>query len=59
MLERKAWEGGEATRAFLELFRFGMFMKAEWRPGELTREEREGYWRKNIRIVSEMLEKYT
>lgn len=58
MPEWKVWEESEATRAFLEWFRFGMFMKPEWRPKELSGEEREGYWRENIRVVGELLEKY-
>jgi hypothetical protein len=33
--EWRTWNGSEATRAFLEWFRFGLFMKAEWRPDGL------------------------
>ncbi|KAK7420722.1 hypothetical protein QQZ08_010257 [Neonectria magnoliae] len=28
----KQWNQSEATQAFLEWFRFGLFMKPEWRP---------------------------
>ena len=53
------WNQSEATRAFLEWFRFGLFMKPEWRPSELTAEEKGNYWRENIRVVEGILAKYS
>lgn len=37
--EWRTWK----TRIFLEWFRFGLFMKAEWRPDGLDGEEKERY----------------
>lgn len=56
--EWRTWNGSEATRVFLEWFRFGLFMKAERRPGGLDEEEKERYWKKNVRVVEELLGKY-
>ncbi|EHK18193.1 uncharacterized protein TRIVIDRAFT_67392 [Trichoderma virens Gv29-8] len=55
----KRWNESEATQIFLEWFKFGMFMKAEWRPKHLPDEERDGYWRENIRVVEGMFAKYS
>jgi len=33
--EWKKWNENEATKVFLEWFRFALFMKAEWRPDSL------------------------
>ena len=52
------WNRSEVTRVFLEWFRFGLFMKAEWRPDGLSGEEKEGYWKENVRLVEGLLEKY-
>lgn len=41
----RTWNASEATRVFLEWFRFGLFMKAEWRPDYLDEEEKERYWK--------------
>lgn len=54
----RVWNAREATRVFLEWFRFGLFMKAEWRPDGLNEEEKERYWKENTRVVEEMLGKY-
>ena len=56
--EWRTWNGSEATRVFLEWFRFGLFMKAEWRPDGLSGEEKEGYWKENVRVVEGLLGKY-
>ncbi|KAL6690024.1 hypothetical protein J3F84DRAFT_222406 [Trichoderma pleuroticola] len=55
----KRWNESEATQTFLEWFRFGLFMKPEWRPNELTGEERDSYWAENIRVVEGMFDKYS
>lgn len=54
----KKWNESEATRVFLEWFRFGIFMKAEWRPDGLDEEEKEAYWGENVRVVEGLLGKY-
>jgi len=54
----KKWNESEATRVFLEWFRFGLFMKAEWRPDGLDEEEKEAYWRENVRVVEGHLRMY-
>lgn len=56
--EWRTWNASEATRVFLEWFRFGLFMKAEWRPDGLGEEEKERYWKENVRVVEELLGKY-
>jgi hypothetical protein len=33
-------------------------MKAEWRPGDLAPEEKDQFWRENIRVVEGILSKY-
>jgi hypothetical protein len=48
----------ESTRAFLEWFKFGLFMKPERRPHDLPDDKKDEYWRENIRLVEEMLHKY-
>ncbi|KAK4144547.1 uncharacterized protein C8A04DRAFT_36543 [Dichotomopilus funicola] len=53
------WNQSEATRVFLEWFRFGLFMKPEWRPSDLTGEEKGDFWRENIRAVEDILTKYS
>ncbi|KAK4070550.1 hypothetical protein Trihar35433_5017 [Trichoderma harzianum] len=55
----KQWNESEATRTFLEWFKFGLFMKAEWKPDDLPDEERDGYWAENIRVVEGMFDKYS
>jgi hypothetical protein len=49
--EWKKWNENEATSVFLEWFRFGLFMKAEWRPGGLDGEEKEACWGENVGVV--------
>lgn len=56
--EWKKWNESDATKVFLEWFRFGMFMKAEWRPDGLDEKEKEAYWGENVRVVEGMLGKY-
>jgi hypothetical protein len=53
------WNRSEATRVFLEWFRFGLFMKPEWRPDGLAPEEKDCYWQENIRVMEGMLAKYS
>ncbi|KAL7960350.1 hypothetical protein V8C34DRAFT_276930 [Trichoderma compactum] len=55
----KRWNESEATQIFLEWFKFGLFMKPEWRPDDLSGEERDGYWAENIRVVEGMFDKYS
>lgn len=52
------WNESEATKVFLEWFRFGLFMKAECRPDDLEGRERDDYWAENVRVVESMLVKY-
>ncbi|PQE28762.1 kinase-like domain protein [Rutstroemia sp. NJR-2017a WRK4] len=56
--EWRTWNESEATRVFLEWFRFALFMKAEWRPKDLDEEEKERYWEENVRVVEGLLGKY-
>lgn len=56
--EWKLWNESEPTRAFLEWFRFGLFMKPEWRPEDLPEHEAQDYWRENIRAVEAVLHRY-
>lgn len=56
--EWEQWNQSEATQAFLEWFRFGLFMKPEWRPGDLPKDEIQDFWRENIRVVESILNKY-
>jgi hypothetical protein len=55
----KQWEQSETTQTFLEWFRFGLFMKPEWRPKDLPKEEMQDFWRENIRVVQDILRKYS
>jgi hypothetical protein len=55
----KRWNEDESTLVFLEWFRFGMFLKPEWRPRDLPTHEADEFWRENIRVVEEMLVKYS
>lgn len=55
----KQWNMSEATQTFLEWLKFGLFVKAEWRPEDLPDEERESYWAENIRVVEGMFDKYS
>ncbi len=55
----KLWNESEPTRAFLEWFRFGLFMKPEWRPTDLPEDAAKEFWRENIRVVQDMLHKYS
>jgi hypothetical protein len=54
----KRWNESEATQVFLEWFRFGLFMKAEWRPDSLPENQKESFWSENVRVVEQFLEKY-
>ena len=51
----KRWNDSEATQTFLEWFRFGLFMKPEPQPDDLTEGEKQSYWQENIRVVGGML----
>ncbi|KAF1961701.1 hypothetical protein CC80DRAFT_522437 [Byssothecium circinans] len=55
----KQWNQSETTQAFMEWFRFGLFMKPEWRPNDLPKDERQDYWRENTRVVEDILKKYS
>lgn len=55
----KLWNESETTQAFLEWFRFGLFMKPEWRPKDLPEDEAQGFWLENIRVVEGILSKYS
>jgi len=52
------WNESEATRVFLEWFRFRMFMKAKWRSDGLDEKEKEAYWGENVRAFEGLLGKY-
>lgn len=56
--EWKKWNESEATRVFLEWFRFRMFMKAKWRSDGLDEKEKEAYWGENVRAFEGLLGKY-
>ncbi|KAI0541620.1 hypothetical protein GGR58DRAFT_455543 [Xylaria digitata] len=49
----------EATLAFLEWFKFALFMKPEWQPEDLPEDVMQDFWRENIRVVEGILEKYS
>ncbi|KAI3324464.1 hypothetical protein HD806DRAFT_492678 [Xylariaceae sp. AK1471] len=53
------WNQSEATQTFLEWFRFGLFMKPEWRPHDLPKDELQGFWGENIRVVENILRKHS
>ncbi|KAI0552231.1 hypothetical protein F4679DRAFT_581921 [Xylaria curta] len=53
------WNQSEATQTFLEWFRFGLFMKSEWRPQDLPKDEIQDLWGENIRVVDSILRKYS
>ncbi|KAG8674325.1 hypothetical protein FPOAC1_000291 [Fusarium poae] len=48
----------EPTQVFLEWMRFGLFLKPEWRPANLSESEAESYWKENVQAVEIMLQKY-
>ena len=50
-----SWNQSEATKVFREWYRFGIFMKAEWRPEDLKGEERDTFWAENIKVVETFL----
>ncbi|KAF8816591.1 hypothetical protein BYT27DRAFT_6380477 [Phlegmacium glaucopus] len=55
------WEAhyeSEATRVFLEWYRFGSFLKVEWRSPELADLAKDSFWAENIRVVEAILSKY-
>lgn len=53
--EWKTWHESEAVQVFLKWFRFGLFLKPEPRPRDLSEEESKEFWRENIRVVEGML----
>jgi hypothetical protein len=55
---KKQWFDSESTQVFLEWFKFGLFLKPEWRPKDLPEDEAQEYWRENIRVVECILQKY-
>ena len=54
----KRWNDSEATKTFLDWFRFGLFMHPEAPPDDLTEEENDNFWQENIRVVEGMLGRY-
>ena len=56
--EWKRWNESEAGTVFLEWFCFGLFMKAEMRPGDVQGEEKANFWAENKRVVEGFLAKY-
>ena len=52
-----SWNQSEAMKVFREWYRFGIFMKGEWRPEDLKGEERDTFWAENIRVVERFLAK--
>ncbi|KAF2273784.1 uncharacterized protein EI97DRAFT_495741 [Westerdykella ornata] len=57
--EWKQWKRSNSIQAFLEWFRFGLFLKPDWRPNDLPRDEKEEFWRENVRVVESLLNKYS
>lgn len=55
----KMWNQSESTQVFLQWFRFGLFMKPEWRPKDLPENEMQDFWLENIRVVEGILSKYS
>ncbi|KAL2830754.1 hypothetical protein BDW59DRAFT_158201 [Aspergillus cavernicola] len=53
------WNTSEATQLFLEWFRFGLFMKPKWLFLGLSEDETAAYWAENVRVVKDMLGKYS
>ena len=51
----KRWNESEATKTFLDWFRFGLFMHPEARPDNLSEDDKRDFWRENIRVVEGML----
>ena len=49
----------KSTQIFLEWFRFGLFMKPEWRPADLSETERQSFWQENVGVVEYTLNKYS
>ncbi|KAF2257130.1 hypothetical protein BU26DRAFT_546273 [Trematosphaeria pertusa] len=41
-----------------EWFRFGLFMKSEWRPKDVPKDKMQNFWTDNIRVVGDILNKY-
>ncbi|KAL7620888.1 hypothetical protein AAE478_008198 [Parahypoxylon ruwenzoriense] len=56
--EWERWNRSEATQTFLEWFRFGLFLKPEWRPRHLSGDEKRQFWSENVRVVETLLDKY-
>ncbi|KAK0637123.1 hypothetical protein B0T17DRAFT_613761 [Bombardia bombarda] len=56
--KRKVKAGGEAASEFLTWFRFGMFMKPEPPPKNLSDDDKRAYWAENVRVVEEVLGRY-
>ena len=54
----KRWNDSEATKTFLEWFRFGLFMHPQPRPDDLAKEEKDDFWQENIGVVEGILGRY-
>ncbi|KAI0099681.1 hypothetical protein GGR51DRAFT_576126 [Nemania sp. FL0031] len=57
--EWERWNRSEAARVFLDWYRFGLFTKPEWRPRDLSEDEKQQFWCENIRVVEGILKKYS
>ncbi len=55
----KRFYESEATQIFLEWFKFGLYMKPEWRPKDMPREEAREYWCHNVEAVERVLQRYS
>jgi hypothetical protein len=56
--EWQTWNTSEATIVFLEWFHFVRFMKAEYRPHDLSDDDKANYWAENVQVVESFLAKY-
>jgi hypothetical protein len=54
----KKWNESEATKIFLEWFRFASFMKAEPPPNDFDEKQKQAWWAKNVATTEAFLRKY-
>ncbi|KAL9609306.1 MAG: hypothetical protein Q9167_005910 [Letrouitia subvulpina] len=57
--EWKLLNQSKATKVFLEWFKFGLYMKPEHRPRDLPEDEVQDFWQENVRVVENILNKYS
>ncbi|KAK0723098.1 hypothetical protein B0T26DRAFT_740137 [Lasiosphaeria miniovina] len=55
---KTSWFDSESTQVLLEWFKFGRFLKPEWRPKDLPEDQARECWRENIRVIEGILQKY-